>query len=757
MISQRMSSGPAKACIAAAITIAAALLTGTAMGADSTDDGASQSKFGDPGTSLAEETLTLEVDPANPAVLYVGKQPTGGLRELKMRIKSPPGTRDLALVSDPAGRVTFWSPTSAITTKSVGNSVVSVWVRGESVGQATIRITYTDPVTYVPTLLKEVPVVVVAVDIDGDLNHDTTYSEDDPEEHTAPGLFVGVNDDDDGAPAGPDNLNTLIDTATDKADMVVLKLRQLQPAVLSSGTVTLSVSDRSKLRVFDQSDTARIGPFPGPDTGSYEVPLGDISGGDLDFLAEGVSLGEATLSLVYRDTSGNAVSRDDIKVTVMRVGLGIANGGSDLDNGENAGTSPGTPLAEDQKGDPTGPGAYLLVNWDDDNGAPTNFSTDPIPDLAEGNEYVGYHAVLGEDNLARLFPALDTGGGTIPSTGIVALGCPQEDTKVRFFTEPVKGTRLQFFASSGTRKHCWDLQDSAQRVEFSSAVANGIWMEGVDASSAERDIEVKLTYGLGGGDIGSDTVKATVVLIRLGDAVYRENMLGWSVYPLRERCHTGLVYAFDGPVTHDDVSNPDRYSIVQMSGLDPSAEKLEGISKVTGFEYWYCYTNTAEIQDNVAGHVKRLKILKVAYWAWHDWSRNYCAFDCMDPIGSGWDGTLADVGELRCDGLVELAYEFNGIMVWGKIVGGTAHYDMRNNAYLDEHNEWQWGDDPEDWDWDMYGACLPVTQGGFADQYISEHDPSYSGPAFRGNLWQTTFQEQRLTVPSALSPESHTH
>jgi hypothetical protein len=129
----------------------------------------------------------------------------------------------------------------------------------------------------------------------------------------------------------------------------------------------------------------------------------------------------------------------------------------------------------------------------------------------------------------------------------------------------------------------------------------------------------------------------------------------------------------------------------------------------------------------------------------------------MVPKGSDWDGTLADVYALRCDGLVELAYEFNGIMVWGKIVGGAAHYDMRNNAYLAEHNDWQWGDDPEEWDWDMYGSFLPVTQGGFADQYVSEHDPSYSGPPFRGNLWQTTFQEQRLVEPSVVSPEQHSH
>lgn len=86
--------------------------------------------------------------------------------------------------------------------------------------------------------------------------------------------------------------------------------------------------------------------------------------------------------------------------------------------------------------------------------------------------------------------------------------------------------------------------------------------------------------------------------------------------------------------------------------------------------------------------------------------------------------------------------------------------DMRVNAYLEEHNDWIWADDPEDWDDDMYGSCLPVTQGGFADTYISEHT-TYQGLAFRGNLWETTFGEERLVKPNdpanRLSPEALHH
>jgi len=167
-----------------------------------------------------------------------------------------------------------------------------------------------------------VRVTIIKVDLDVDLNGDGNFAEDDPDE-TTPGLFVCVNDDDDGAPTGTDNGNDQIDTAADKNDMKILKLRQLQPPSLTSGTVTLSVDDKSKLRIFDNSDTARIGPAPGPDADSYDVPLSDITGGDLDYLVEGVDPGEVVVSLVYKDSSGTEICRDEVVVTIIKPDLDI--------------------------------------------------------------------------------------------------------------------------------------------------------------------------------------------------------------------------------------------------------------------------------------------------------------------------------------------------------------------------------------------------------------------------------------------------
>jgi len=59
---------------------------------------------------------------------------------------------------------------------------------------------------------------------------------------------------------------------------------------------------------------------------------------------------------------------------------------------------------------------------------------------------------------------------------------------------------------------------------------------------------------------------------------------------------------------------------------------------------------------------------------------------------------------------------------------------------------------------DLYGTLMPVTQGGFADQYIDEHKPWVPATCVvRGVYWQSTFEEQRLTFPEVLSPEQHVH
>lgn len=85
--------------------------------------------------------------------------------------------------------------------------------------------------------------------------------------------------------------------------------------------------------------------------------------------------------------------KDEAKYTVVKVDLDIWNGGSDLDNGQTAG-SQGAQVPEDSE---VSIGAYLLVNWDDDDADGTmnadgTWSALPLPDLTE-------NSVANEDNL----------------------------------------------------------------------------------------------------------------------------------------------------------------------------------------------------------------------------------------------------------------------------------------------------------------------------------------------------------------------
>lgn len=426
----------------------------------------------------------------------------------------------------------------------------------------------------------------------------------------------------------------------------------------------------------------------------------------------------------------------------------ICNSGSDLDNGQESGAE--GELVQDSEEITVG--AYILVNWDDDDAdgdmdKDGNWNRLPIPD-------VGENSVGDEDNLAKFIPTIQP----LLNVGIIELTVSDVDAdKIKLWWYRTKGTPLLLNSS----KIIWNLANPGDRLNFQYFMQNGFWVEGTKPGTCERGATFTLRYTSDTGASVQKQCKATIVMIRLGNAVYRENMVGMAnAYPLRERGHGGLAFSFDGPATAANLKNRDKYGIVQMQGLDPEGEKLGGVFGVSGFEYWYCYTHTGEITDDEDGYTKRLKILKIAYWACEYWdtSFNYAAFDCMTPFGADWDGKLTDIAEMRCDGIIELAYEFNGIMVWGQITDcGGAHYDMRINSYLNEHNNWQWGDDPADWDWDMYATCLPATQGGFADQYLTEHNPTYSGGSFRGRDWETTFQEQRLVWPESLSPERHTH
>ena len=135
-----------------------------------------------------------------------------------------------------------------------------------------------------------------------------------------------------------------------------------------------------------------------------------------------------------------------------------------------------------------------------------------------------------------------------------------------------------------------------------------------------------------------------------------------------------------------------------------------------------CYTT-----NPVISYEERLEVLRTAVAIIAADASNeidYCLINAVRP--GDWDDTAAGIDALRCDGLVEVCYEMNGINVWGEIVDSAVHYDIRNDDYQEEHDNF-------DWIW-WKDRLMPATQ------CAHEHDR-------QGIDWQTTFSKQDLCSP----------
>ncbi len=186
------------------------------------------------------------------------------------------------------------------------------------------------------TLSDIVKITAVHIDIDADLNRDGTYDEDDPQEHTAPGLVVMLNDDDDDSDGIVDRLDAYdadgtLDTDDDvtryEDDLVAIKLAGL-PADLSVGKVVLKASSGAdKIKIWKTSTKGAGNLVLGPSATTIQWILGsDIAnlGALVDTLyAEGVAKstasGDVTLELEYYDPDGVLIDTDKILVTVLKV------------------------------------------------------------------------------------------------------------------------------------------------------------------------------------------------------------------------------------------------------------------------------------------------------------------------------------------------------------------------------------------------------------------------------------------------------
>ena len=401
---------------------------------------------------------------------------------------------------------------------------------------------------------------------------------------------------------------------------------------------------------------------------------------------------------------------------IMSVNLRIWNGGGDLGNGEGSPHAQGDEVVGDDDADgiPNKQqiGAYLLVNWDNDDGtgvlnADGTWTVPPTPDLL--NNYVP-----NEDNLASLM--MDVISDLSPA-GIMELEVGGVDaSKVSLWRHTYKLSPITL--TSG--KKTWDLANSAQRADFISL--GKIWVEGHEKGSTERGVSFYLRYKSGGTVIAEDYATATVVMLNLGIGLYRE----MKRHTFSSRGHTGLLTSYKGKCVRDELRDSSKYNVTEM-------EYEKNRCVITSWRDFYHKVYGDPITANwgphgrVLDYVSRLKILGAADLVRNNQAIHYIFDHVLEP--DPWTtGQLCQISGLRCDGLVEVCYEFYGLGLdaWGKRSGGTVNYSIKTN--LPEHNDSAFLSVP--WEYHLFPAtqCGKETTG-------------------KGTVWDTTFVELLAIEP----------
>ena len=539
---------------------------------------------------------------------------------------------------------------------------------------------------------KQKDVTVVSVDLDM-----TGIAEDEEDEAGDPCGFVGVNNDDDNDNGTADKDES--GTVAGEDDLVEISLSVL-PESWDNGKARLRSSCDQCIKVWDS-----------PERGTEEVNEIDLpkiwyfstDSVPEKLYVEGIHYTSSMKLTLEAKEDGDDywegweyedyMPYDSVYFLIVQPDIDIYNGkgGSEVDDDDEENV-----------------GAYFLVNCDDDDDNNTPDLDDPC--------------VVGEDDLSKIslsyLPnALDVGTLELIKTG----------PDIKIWTKETKDTEQTDLS--------WDLA--------SEELPNELWVEGREASDSERDIQLELKYTYNGNSI-SDKVKATAVEIRLGNAVYREH----GFWVQNNRGHGAIVYEYTGTCTPQDLNDSTKFKMIEMDG-PTDTKTMATITDDESFPHldaFGCYTNTSDIT-----YTKRLAIIKIAKALVADAGNiGYTLMNALlcddEDHREDWDGMLTDIYKLRCDGLIEVCYEKNGIDVWAmkRDYGGISYnYDISdlsdslsydafwgtwsagsNNAIdnLEEHNDY----DDNGWS----DTLMPATQCGHttpvdSDTKFSKQDLCY--------------------------------
>lgn len=155
-----------------------------------------------------------------------------------------------------------------------------------------------------------------------------------------------------------------------------------------------------------------------------------------------------------------------------------------------------------------------------------------------------------------------------------------------------------------------------------------------------------------------------------GDAVYH-NLTG--LYSLAGYDHAGIYYGYFG----GDPADLDNHRVIEVGGLYDVVRENSYDEFVNGEgRYYYgSHTNPGVTASD------RAAIIATAEDFRDNSNLTYTIWGQIDWNGLDWDGTIADLDNIRCDGLVECCYEMNGVNVWGR---EGSHFSIID--YPEEHN-----------------------------------------------------------------------
>jgi hypothetical protein len=170
------------------------------------------------------------------------------------------------------------------------------------------------------TLIEEVtiPLSIADVDLDADTNMIGGIGyDDDLAEMNDLAIIIDVNNNDTDVDGLADSLDRVINGAADKTELTILTLRR-NSYVPAGGRMVLRVSNKEKIRLFDDTDTAVIGPPAvdgGPDLQEFDIPTARITAGDLTYRIETVHPDLSTISLILFD-GATELARDELKAAL---------------------------------------------------------------------------------------------------------------------------------------------------------------------------------------------------------------------------------------------------------------------------------------------------------------------------------------------------------------------------------------------------------------------------------------------------------